>query len=86
MDSPKTPVRAKNDCVDNYNDYYDDEELESPQFPHLIPVHHRPTSCDSDLDDVRIGWDDGYGSVFYRDDEHGNILCNFSYYLKFKIH
>lgn len=70
MDSPKTPVRAP---LDDSMDDYETDEMESPQFPHLIPVYHKRNSDDYDLEGVRIGWDDGYGSVCYQDDDYGNI-------------
>lgn len=60
MGSPKTPIRQ---TYDSSCDSDDSEELESPQFPHLIPVYNRRNTSDYDLDDVRIGWDDGCGSI-----------------------
>jgi len=65
MDSPKTPVRPVID------DSLETDEMESPQFPHLIPVYRR-TSNEYDLEGVRIGWDDGYGSVCYQDDDYSS--------------
>lgn len=79
MSSPKTPVRTPLD--DSFDDYLTDE-MESPQFPHLIPVYNRRNSNDHDLDDVRIGWDDGYGSVCYQDDDYGIIKYLFICYCK----
>lgn len=70
MDSPKTPTQA------TFDDSFDDEdsdEMESPKFPHLIPIYHRRDD-DYDLRDVRIGWDDGYGSVFFDDDDYGKVV------------
>lgn len=68
MGSPKTPVRSTFEDSSDDSDY-----IESPKFPHLIPVHTRRNSYDYDLDDVRIGWDDGYGTmnVDNQDDEQG---------------
>ncbi|XP_001952399.2 putative uncharacterized protein DDB_G0277255 [Acyrthosiphon pisum] len=65
LPSPRTPVRA------TFNDSDDDEsdEMESPKFPHLIPIYRR-TPDEYDLGGVRIGWDDGYGSVCYQDDDY----------------
>lgn len=65
MGSPKTPVQSTYEDSSEDSDY-----IESPQFPHLIPVHTRRNSNDYDLDDVRIGWDDGCGSI-YQNDEDG---------------
>jgi len=67
MDSPKTPVRP---TLDESFEGYDTDEMESPQFRHLIPVYHRAPN-DNDLEGVRIGWDDGYGSVCFQDDDYG---------------
>lgn len=64
--SPKTPVRTYDDSMDDD----DSDEIESPQFPHLIPVNGRRNSCEEDLEGVRIGWDDGCGSVCFRDDDY----------------
>lgn len=68
MGSPKTPVRSTLD--DSLDDDYDTDDMESPQFPHLLPVYHRRTSNEYDLEGVRIGWDDGCGSVFFQDDDY----------------
>lgn len=63
LPSPRTPVRA------TFNDSDDEsDEMESPKFPHLIPIYRR-TPDEYDLEGVRIGWDDGYGSVCYQDDD-----------------
>jgi len=67
MDSPKTPVRP---TLDDSLEGYETEEMESPQFPHLIPVYHKAPN-EYDLEDVRIGWDDGCGSVCFQDDDYG---------------
>jgi len=66
MDSPKTPVRP---MLDDSLEGYETEEMESPKFPHLIPVYRRTTS-EYDLD-IRIGWDDGFGSLCFQDDDYG---------------
>lgn len=65
LPSPRTPVRS------TFYDSDDDEsdEMESPKFPHLIPIYRR-TPDEYDLGGVRIGWDDGYGSVCYQDDDY----------------
>jgi len=77
LPSPRTPVRA------TFNDSDDDEsdEMESPKFRHLIPIYRR-TPDEYDLGGVRIGWDDGYGSVCYQDDDYGK---NIIYYYLIKI-
>lgn len=64
MDSPRTPVQRFNDSLEDE----DTDEMGSPSYHHIIPMHHRDDT-DNDMDDVRIGWDDGFGSVFYRDDD-----------------
>lgn len=68
MDSPKTPVRTP---LDDSLEDYDTDEMESPQFPHLIPVYHRRHTEDYDLEGVRIGWDDGFGEACFQDDDYG---------------
>lgn len=68
MGSPKTPIRPTDDSFDD-----DSDEMESPSFPHLIPVYNRRNSIEYDLDDVRIGWDDGCGTVCYQDYGYGNV-------------
>lgn len=75
LPSPRTPVRA------TFDDSDDDEsdEMESPKFPHLIPIYRR-TPDEYDLGGVRIGWDDGYGSVCYQDDDYGKNNNIFLYY------
>jgi len=60
--------------------------MESPKFPHLIPIYRR-TPDEYDMGGVRIGWDDGFGSVCYQDDDFGknNIIINkyfiYTYYI-----
>jgi len=44
--------------------------MESPNFPHLIPIYRR-TPDEYDLGGVRIGWDDGFGSPSLQDDDLG---------------
>lgn len=80
MDSPKTPVRT----LDSSFDDEDTDDMESPQFPHLIPVYHSRTPDEYDLEGERIGWDDGYGSVFYRDDDYSKKIPN-NNNMKFKL-
>ncbi|XP_060848625.1 uncharacterized protein LOC132928076 [Rhopalosiphum padi] len=66
LPSPRTPVRST-----FYSDDDDSDEMESPKFPHLIPVCRR-TPDEYDLGGVRIGWDDGYGSPCFQDYDYVN--------------
>lgn len=83
MGSPKTPIRPS---LDNSFDDDDSDEMESPSFPHLIPVYNRRNTIEYDLDDVRIGWDDGCGSVCYQDYGYGNVNNIFSLVFVFKTY
>lgn len=67
MNSPRTPIQSFNNNLEDE----DTDEMDSPQFHRLLLPVHQP--IDDDMDDVRIGWDDGY-SVFYRDDDCKNNL------------
>lgn len=72
MDSPKTPVQT----FDSSFEDEDTDEMESPKFPHLIPVYHR-TPNEYDLEDIRIGWDDGFGSVCNQDDDNSKNIFKY---------
>lgn len=76
MSSPKTPVRRALHDNNNFNED-DSDEMESPQFPHLIPVYNRRNISDYDLDDIQIGWDDGCGNI--------KDLYGIKYYLNLKF-
>jgi len=66
LPSPRTPVRST-----FYSDDDESDEMESPKFPHLIPIYRR-TPDEYDLGGVRIGWDDGFGSPCFQDYDYVN--------------